>query len=524
MRTVADAAFWLQASVVVPFAPAELVTSGLTAAPPASHICSSRRDAGGDRGSPDWVPVPRRFRSRIGAGFADTREEGEQLHDRAVPSWMFWLWQDRVLSCAVFLCGLALLFVLSLLGDLHFLQLQSRLATSAALESVVYLNDAMRRYVFDLQTGFGGLWSSLLGDPPRAPLSTLTALVGFRLFGPQLASAYLASGWILAAYIAAMAWISRPLKGVVSRLLFVAASLFAQVSQAMVTEFRPEMAAGLLFALALLAITTTDLVSASLGRRTLAVVLAMLATIAKPSEAVLAIVGLGTAVAVTVLLQARAGRTPWPKLVAAAALPTIGYVVLLTPFALLYGRQILDYGYQALATSADVWRTGGGPLTDWTYHLLGYGATKALLPFNFIGIVLIAIDIGRLHRSAPGIERSAAYSLYGTIAILYVVMALSAERSPYQGSYLYLPFLFAGAIAGACVLSTVRPVWHVTAGLAVLVVVLAVTRPYGSAYSEPPPPTAVPQTPHSQFTDRLSAFLSGSRSVFQLAPPQLEMA
>ncbi|MBN9000025.1 MAG: hypothetical protein J0H54_11735, partial [Rhizobiales bacterium] len=290
-----------------------------------------------------------------------------------------WLTLSRPVPRGLLLgIGLVLLFALALYRDIAFSLVRSRLAVPPGYDDVVYLLDAMQRWRFELPHGLGALVSGLISHPPHAPVSTLTGIAGFALFGPEILSAYLANGWILAIYVAAMAVVSRPLGGVVPRLLFVAALLFARVSQAMITEFRPDMAAGLVFALALVAITATDLLSASPLRRAGVAALAVLATVIKPTGAVLVMPGIGVAILATLVLQVRAGRGSWPTLLRALLLPSAVYLLLLTPFAIAWGRETYEYILQTLVTNADIWRTDGGVLIHWTYHLFGYGATKAL--------------------------------------------------------------------------------------------------------------------------------------------------
>ncbi|MBN9018311.1 MAG: hypothetical protein J0H11_12905 [Rhizobiales bacterium] len=432
--------------------------------------------------------------------------------DRSPLKILRWFREQQLARQAVFVAGLVALFALVLQRNITFSLNHSRLSTTPSYDDTTYLLDAIRRLNFELANGVGTFVSGFIHGPPHAPVTTLTGMLGFELFGPTPLSAYLANGWILALYIGVMAYVSRPLTTLPARLLFVAAMLFAPVSHAMITEFRPDLAAGLIFAIALVAIVSVDLSRASIGSRIAVAAAAVLATIVKPSAVVIVMPGLGLAFVFSLGLRAWLGGAPFGALLRRALLPILAYIVLMVPFALVWGGQTIAYIYQALVSNADVWRTEGSRYYHWTFHYSGYGGTLALRPFNGLGFALICADICLLLRYRPRAERIAPFALYLTITMLYAAMALSAEKTLFQGSFFYLPYLLAVALAMVRVLVTLRamllPSWGADAILACLVAVLAFSRPLGSSYT--PVPAFAPQLPAllQSVADRTADFLS----------------
>ncbi|PPE79733.1 hypothetical protein C3941_11605 [Kaistia algarum] len=450
---------------------------------------SGRSQVGAERRDGSTI-IPRRFQPHLAAGFgAEDAGDGLRSFDRAMPAWMARLWGMDFIREIALVLGLVVLFAFVLERNLAFSLLQSRLATIPRYDDVGYLLDGISRLNFHLANSFGDFWSNVLASPPHAPVSTLTAMLGFALFGQEISSAYIANGWILAAYVAVLAVVSRPLASVSARLLFVATFLVAPVCHAMITEFRPDMAAGLVFAVALAAICQIDLLKAGGWARIGVAALAVAATIVKPSGAVVVIPGLGIAFLLSTVLQAQAAEVPILQLLRRALLPVAAYLVLLAPFAAVWGPQTIAYIYQALVGNADVWRTDGDWQFHWSYHLFGLGGRMALGPFKWIGLVAIAADVLLLTR-AEARERAAAYSLYGTLAVLYAAMALSAEKTAFQGSLFYLPFLLAAALATVRIAivtrAYLRPAWVPGGALAIVGLVLLATQPLASSFTPLP--------------------------------------
>ncbi len=393
-------------------------------------------------------------------------------------------WGVRIAAILSF----AAIFLVTFAANIAFSLRQSRLANVPTHDDVAYLADGLDRVMF---VEPGGLWPalrSIVTDPPHAPVSTLTAMLGFWSFGPAPIAAYLANAWVLALYVLVFATLSRPLSSLVTRTLFVAVLAFVPVAHAMVTEFRPDMAGGLLFALALGAICTSDFRTITPGRGAAVVALALAATITKLSAVVLTIPALGVAFLATLVSQGIFGGDDRRRLVRGALISAGFYVVALLPFAIVFGAKTLSYIGGALFSDSDIWATPGSRWFHWTYHTFGPGAADALGPFSVIALALILGDLVVGH-SARGARRRGSLAFYATLLVVYCAMAVSSEKTPYQGSYFYLPLLVAAAGAFLNLVAAARLRWPVAApravnallgaGLALSVLVL----PLGSSYS-----------------------------------------
>ena len=338
------------------------------------------------------------------------------------------------------------IFVVTFAANIAFSFRQGRLATVPYYDDVSYLADAFGRLTFATGDGFWSLVASFWTDPPHAPTSTLTAMLGFWIFGTAPVSAYLANAWCLALYIAVAAYVSRPLGGALPGILFVAILAFVPVSHVMVTEFRPDMVAGLVFAVALMATCATDFRTIGLKGKLILVAFAIAATVAKPSGIIVAIPGIGIAFVLTVVAQAISRPDERPRLVR-NALTCLGlYALALIPFAILLGAETIAYIEQVLFSNADIWTTAGDRWFHWTYHSIGEGATKALGPFGPLAFLLVAIDLV-LYATIRTYRQPKVLPLYATLAILYCAMSISNEKTIFQGSYFYLPLLLAAADA-----------------------------------------------------------------------------
>ena len=392
------------------------------------------------------------------------------------------IWSPACRRSAALVGGSLLLLALMVRQNIAFSLASSRLATVPRYDDVVYLLDGVSRLKLLHEGGPSALAANLIGAPPHAPISTFTAMLGFGLFGPVPASAYVANAWILALYIGALGFISRPLGGVTARLLFVAVFLFAPVCHAMITEFRPDMAAGLLFAMAVAAVLTVDLAAGTASGPGI--------DNDKPSGSIVVIPGLGVALIVSLALQWRIGGHAASELLRKAALVIFAYAVMLLPFAAILGPQTVSYIYQALVGNADVWRTPASSAFHWSYHLLGAGARQALRPLGQPGIAVLVADAVLLARSGGRAERTAGFGFLLMLVFLYVPMALSAEKTPFQGSYFYLPFLLAVALAAVRLSERVAEWsgrrWIVPLLLAGVVVLLGQRYPLASSYTALP--------------------------------------
>ncbi len=379
------------------------------------------------------------------------------------------------------------IYLVTLVVNLGFSLREGRLASVPTFDDVGYLADALNRVVFAEGHGLWSPFASFWWDAPHAPISTLTAMLGFWAFGPNPASAYIANGWVLALYIFVLARISRPLRSLLARGLFVAVLAYVPAAHAMVTEFRPDMAGGLLFALAVYAMVTTDFRSATWRDRLVLVVVAACATIMKPSAIVLTIPALGVAFAAALVAQGLFTRPEKGRLIRGGLVCVLLYALALVPFFIVFGGQTISYISDVLFKDADIWTTPGDRWFHWTYHWSGPGAKEAIGDFRRPLIAFLIVDI-ILYIRYPVYRRPGVIPFYVTMAVVFCAMAISREKTTFQGSYFYLPLVLAGAAAFVRIAAAARSRWDVvapfftTSALSVCLGLAVLFLPLGGAY------------------------------------------
>lgn len=386
-------------------------------------------------------------------------------------------------------CGLSFagIFIVTVAANLAYSLREGRLVGVPVYDDVRYLSDALDRVMFAPGSGLWSVLATFWSNQPHAPLTTLTAAAGFWAFGPHAIAAYVANLWVFALYIAVCGWLSRPLGGLLIRSLFVGVMAYLPAAHAMITEFRPDLAAGLLFAIALRLLARTDFRQASLKERLALAAVAVAATVMKLSGVVLVIPALGIGLIIQVAAQYLASDRDRGPLIRHALGAMALYLLLLAPFAVVFGPATVRYIGGTLFTDADIWATPGGWLFHLGYHLVGPGARQALGAFLVPVIGLVAVDL-LLCPKARQWRRRSPLTLYATLLVVYLAMAVSGEKTTYQGSYFYLPILLAAAsvLVRLCVAARAR--WPDSAPRIVLAVGIGalaaciVFLPLGSSY------------------------------------------
>ena len=101
------------------------------------------------------------------------------------------------------------------------------------------------------------------------------------------------------------------------------------------------------------------------------------------------------------------------------------------------------------------------------YHSVGNGGQGAIGILLYIGLCAIFLDLAIATRRGFN-TRVAGY--YFVVAALYLGMGLSSEKTIFQGSFFYLPFLIAMAIALTRVVSVLS--WHRALSMMMAIIVL----------------------------------------------------
>lgn len=351
--------------------------------------------------------------------------------------------------------ALAGMFLLIVLANISLSLLHGHLAMVPIYDDVNYMADALVRLRFSPGSGIQAILASFIADPPHAPVTTLTGLVGFWLLGPEPIAAYIANSWVVLVFLLFLAWLSRPIGPSLDRALFIGTFLFVPAVQAMVMEFRPDLPGGLLLGIAAYLLCVADLPSCSHRRRLGLAAICAVATVTKPSAVILVVPALFVAGFAALAAQWATDRCRLGAASLAMGQVLIAYAVLMTPFALVWGSQTAEYVYGVLVTYADVWATAGDSAFHLFYHSTGIGGILGLGKFFRNGLVLIIADLALMaFRRDRRNWRMVAY--YAVVAVIYAAMAVSGEKTPYQGSFFYLPFVVAFAAASVRLISFIR--------------------------------------------------------------------
>ncbi len=377
------------------------------------------------------------------------------------------------------------MFLLIVLVNLSRSSLHGHLAMVPTYDDINYMADALYRLRFSAGEGLRSVLQSFTADPPHAPVTTITGMLGFWLLGPAPLAAYVANSWVVLLFLWFMARLSRPLGGAVNRALFIATFLFVPAVQALVMEFRPDLPAGLILAITLYMLCTTDFGRAAWQRRLALGALCVAATCIKPSAFVLVIPALGGTLLIVLARTALLERGEARAVIVSLAQIIAVYLVLMVPLVRIWGPSTYGYVYDVLVTNADVWRSQGGWDTHLLYNSTGFGGLLALGKFFRNGLLLILVDLA-IFAFRPDRRRRGVLEYYFVVLMLYGALSVSGEKTVYQGSFFYFPFIIAFAGASIRILTFIRDVvglgFLVRTSLAVILAIYIYKMPLATYY------------------------------------------
>jgi hypothetical protein len=359
-----------------------------------------------------------------------------------------------------------------------------RLSGPPTFDDVTYLLSGLDLLDAYRKDSLAGLIAQIIQTPPHAPLESITAFLGFMIFGVRPVSAYLADIWYLSVYAIFILHIGEKLSDNRERLLLLALYLLIPAGHALVNEFRPDMMGGLLFAIALyhLFFELPKVIAPKTSFWSSLLVFSAL--IAKPSALVMTLPVLGLAIllsgAILMRCHGLSCRTVCVMLLK-RLLPAWTSLIL---FLLIWGRDTFEYIHQALVSNADIWKTEGDRWFHFFYHSFGGGGSKALsalfLPF------LIAILFRLFDNRGDKFETLGFRGYAGVLLLVYFGMSSSAEKTIFQGNFFYFPFLTLACrgLVDAAVSLRQRLPQHVLK-VCLLIVILGIMRlPLASTYYE----------------------------------------
>ena len=344
---------------------------------------------------------------------------------------------------------------------------QGSLAMPPIYDDVGYLLDAYLRLTSERVSSIFETLRSFYLDPPHAPFSTLAAMLGFSLIGPKLAAPYMMGIWPLALYAFAIYLVvRRELSPSVSGLLAVC-FLFARAPQLLMSEFRPDIPAGVLFAVAIYLLIFTDYVS--MASCAVAGIVAALAIMAKPTAFVATIPVLCAASFIGVVRPFTPAIQDRRMLYRNAAIGVLSALVILMPFGLIWGPSIAGYTYGVLVTDRSVWASDGGVFFHVKYYFIGDGGLKLLGWFLLLGTYAIGADAAFSFRYWRADTRSYnALAYYFILGLIYFGISIISSKAIYFGSFFALPWLLASAIAVSRLLSRKSQFARVATSIALL--------------------------------------------------------
>lgn len=343
---------------------------------------------------------------------------------------------------------LGLLAIVSAELNLSLSAREGTLAMPPIYDDANYLLDGYLRVLRGDATSLFNLVASIIADPPHAPLSTLTSMLGYSLLGPHVWAPYFVSTWIVLVFLASVYYVARSALDPLPSILLAACTLFIPVVQFITTEFRPDFGASVLFALSLYLLISTDYRGISLRRAIVTAMVAAAAITAKPSVFMITLPVTALAALIGIL---RPGLVPrkefWPS-VRAARLPLVLFVIAFVPCVILFSPRAVSYAYRILIVDRHIWATEGDPLYHWTFNSIGRnGGAHALRGFFFVGLVAVVVDaaLSRKIWREPQAYRALAY--YFVVVVLYCLMSISTEQTFFISSLFFFPFIFAMVLA-----------------------------------------------------------------------------
>lgn len=314
---------------------------------------------------------------------------------------------------------------------------EGRLSLVPVYDDVTYLVDGMTRLAVLERSGIGGFIADLHAHPAHAPFMAVTSAFGFLLSGGAVWGPYaLNSLWVFfAAGVVLLVLRDLDLK---SRLGIAVALLAAPLFGFAIVEFRPDPVWGLLVGLCAALVVTVDIAQASRSRSLLLGLLVGTAVIAKPtaapaSAAVILAAYLGQLASSLVL------SAPLPKraLTRNSLIVAVGAALVVVPYAMASGVEILAYIMAVMHSGNSVWRTDTSALGQITYYLNPDLGPLMMGWVWYAALPVLALCLGVLVYAKDRRGLCAFAGILCALGIAYAIVTVSSVKSPMIGSILY---------------------------------------------------------------------------------------
>lgn len=309
-----------------------------------------------------------------------------------------------------------------------------------------YLLDGYNRIAFDNVHSIWSLVVNFIQYPPHAPIETVSIILGYWLFGPFNVGPYIANFWAIFAYSLMIYYISEKETSSFVALLIATIAMFIPVAGTLVSESRPDMTAGLFFGFCGYLLITTETWNRNAYSAAMLGLLCAFSVLVKLSAVVITIPMLALALAIGIFHH----KNHWRSAIRPTVIMFLAAMIFLAPAGFIWGNQTYSYIYQALFSNKDIWQTPG----DWYFHLtfsaIGEnGGSLALGNLLYVGLFFIILSAFYNFR----IKRYQLVYYYLWTLLIYVGISFSAEKTVYQSSFFFFPFI----ISSICSISALMP-------------------------------------------------------------------
>ena len=317
-----------------------------------------------------------------------------------------------------------------------------RLALPSGYDDVVYLI-AGQQWLNEIPTrGFLGDVGAILHQ--HAPLQTLMAALSFVLLGPQDWAPYAANGVLLGLTLIAIFWyLRREGTSLILAILLVLCLVDVPFFQHSVTEFRPDLFAGIVVGFSILLVVSEPAFLMTRKRQLYLGLLFGLALLAKPS----AFLAAGFFIATAILFSY--GGFLWERklslkqqlvpILRSFGSFALGAVAVFGPYLIAEGAAIFSYMYLALFTMADINAYPGTQVQQFSFYVTGPAGKLALGFWFWLGVGTMLLRLGVTYAVAPA-RLPTLYASYASLLVMLVVLALTAAKSYFLGSMFYATF------------------------------------------------------------------------------------
>jgi hypothetical protein len=335
---------------------------------------------------------------------------------------------------------------------------QGRLSAPPRYDDIYYLNDAAERTLIFYSGGMRALIAHYAASPPHSPLASGMAMVSFLLLGIREWPPYIMNSLLVFGFFTLVAYILRQTRWWERLAVMLALACLPLVSIA-VSEFRPDFAAALFVAAAIILIIERPILQMGARRLLLIGALFAAALLSKPSTFPLTLalfvcsIGLaGVLDPSRPLLASRLRHACRAGLTAAA-----GLLLIAGPHFAVGGRRELHYiRVNIFGSDRDLWTVSGDHLFHARYYIDGPAGQWIFGPWIWpiLGLALAGPILAARFDDAAARRR--ALVLAGALLGAYTLASINEVKQGYLGLPFQLLLLLAATLTVRRILLIVR--------------------------------------------------------------------